>query len=428
MAKGATMSPSSAESLRIALLVYRGNPRCGGQGVYTRHLSAELTRLGHSVTVFSGQPYPELVDGVELVKVPSLDLYRDDDPFRWPRRRELTSLEDLFELATMRAGTFAEPRAFSRRVAEVLARRRGDFDLVHDNQCLGSGLVRLVERGWPVVASIHHPITVDRALDLAHAPTRARKQAIHRWYGFASMQEQVARRLSMLLTVSESSRRDIVSEMGVDVSRLRVVPVGVDASVFRPLPTVPRSAGRIITTASADVPLKGLVPLLEAIAKLRVEHEEAHLVVIGQPRAAGAVPATIDRLGLAGAVEFRSGISDEELVNEYARATLAVVPSLYEGFSLPAIEAMACGVPLVATTGGALPEVVGADGSTACLVHPDDPGELCTALAELLEDAPRREALALAGRARVLERFSWEACARATAACYRELLEGDQRC
>ena len=418
----------SQRPLRVAFLVYRGNPHCGGQGVYTRHLTAALSRLGHAVTVFAGQPYPELADGVELVRVPSLDLYRDADPFRRPRRRELTSAADLLELATMRSGGFGEPRTFSRRVAAELARRAGAFDLVHDDQCLGDGLLGVLAAGTPVLASIHHPIAIDRAVDLAHAEGRLRALSVRRWYGFSAMQRRVAGRLPLLLTVSESSRRDIVREMGVADERLVVVPVGVDTAIFRPLPGVARAPGRLITTASADVPLKGLVPLLEALAKLRVEHEEAHLVVIGRPRAESGVPATLERLGLADAVTFLSGISDEELVREYARATLAVVPSLYEGFSLPAVEAMACAVPLVATTGGALPEVVGPDGGTGRLVAPDDPGALALTIGGLLDDEAARARLGAAGRERVAERFSWERCAEGTVAAYRRLLAGSGGC
>ena len=414
--------------LRVAFLVYRGNPRCGGQGVYTRHLSRELARLGHEVTVFAGQPYPELDDGVELVKVPSLDLYRDVDAFRRPRRRELTSPTDLVELATMWSGGFGEPRTFSRRVAEVLAARSGDFDLVHDDQSLGSGLLNLLGAGWPVIASIHHPITIDRSLDLSHAESPRRQASLRRWYRFATMQARVARRLPALLTVSESSKRDIVSEMGVDAQRVHIVPVGVDLSVFRPLPTVARVPGRILTTASADVPLKGLVPLLEALAKLRVEREDGHLVVIGNPREHSPARAVIERLGLAPFIEFKNGISDEELVAEYAACSVAVVPSLYEGFSLPAAEAMACGVPVVATTGGALPEVLGPDGEAARLVAPDDPGALCTALGEVLGDAPQSRALGAGGLRRVTARFTWQRCALGTAAAYRALLEEAGRC
>ncbi|MGH9304429.1 MAG: glycosyltransferase family 4 protein [Acidimicrobiales bacterium] len=415
----------TATRLRVAYLVYRGNPRCGGQGVYTRHLSRELTALGHDVTVFSGQPYPELDDAVELVKVPSLDLYREPDPFRIPRLSELKSRTDLYELATMCCAGFPEPRTFTIRARGLLRRRLGEFDLVHDDQSLGSGILSMMSDGWPVIETIHHPISVDRELDIAHAATAWRRLTLRRWYGFVRMQTRVAKKVPRVITVSESSRRDIAAEFGVDAERIAVVPVGVDDSVFRPRPEVVRIPGRLVTTASADVPMKGLVPLLEALAKTRTEVASAHLVVVGRLREQSRVPAVVERLGLRRAVSFVSGISDEELARLYASAEVAVVPSLYEGFSLPAIEAMASGVPLVATTGGALPEVAGRDGETALLVAPDDPSALAGALVRVLSDGELRARLGAAGRRRTLQRFTWPVTARGTAEQYRVLL--DQR-
>jgi glycosyltransferase involved in cell wall biosynthesis len=414
--------PNQARRLRIAYLVYRGNPRCGGQGVYTRHLTRELTALGHSVTVFSGPPYPELEAPVELVKVASLDLYREPDPFRVPKLREFTSPTDVLEFALMCTAGFPEPLTFSLRARRLLAGRLGDFDLVHDNQSLGRGIAGMMRDGWPVLATIHHPITVDRELDMSHAEGWRRRLTLRRWYGFVGMQARVARALPRVVTVSESSRRDIAEQLGVEPRRIAVVPVGVDSSVFRPLPNVERVRGRIMTTASSDVPMKGLLPLLEALAKVRSERDDAHLVVVGRLREGSTIPAALERLGLKDVVRFVSGVSDQEIVELYAEAELAVVPSLYEGFSLPAIEAMACGTPLIATTGGALPEVVGEDGVSALLVPPDDPGALAHAIVTAFADESLRLRLGLAGRWRVAERFTWQVTARATAEQYFELL------
>jgi glycosyltransferase involved in cell wall biosynthesis len=298
----------------------------------------------------------------------------------------------------------------------------GEFDIVHDNQSLGSGLLGIMRDGWALLGTIHHPITVDRELDLLHATTLRRKLTLRRWYGFIEMQRRVARQLPRVVTVSESSCVDINAQLGVPLERMAVVPVGVDEEVFRPRPDIARVGGRLVTTASADVPMKGLIPLLEALAKLRTEREDAHLVVVGRLRDGSNVPAVLDRLCLRGAVEFRSGISDDDLSRLYATAEVAVVPSLYEGFSLPAIEAMASGVPLVATTGGALPEVAGTDGETALLVRPDDPSALAAGLLRALEDADLRARIGLAGRKRTLERYTWPVTARLTAENYRILL------
>ena len=419
-------APPGPGGLRIAYLVYRGNPRCGGQGVYTRHLARELVGLGHSVEVFAGQPWPVLDDGVGFTPVPGLDLYRDPDPFRVPHPREFHSSEDLLEFGVMCTAGFPEPRTFSRRARRLLAARRGDFDLVHDNQSLGSGLLGMMEDGWPLLTTLHHPITVDRVLALSHAENAYRRLTQRRWFGFLGMQMRVAKQLPRIVTVSESSKVDISAQMGVDLARMTVVPVGVDHTVFRPRPDRPRIPGRIMVTSSSDVPMKGLVPLLEALAKLRTERD-VELAVIGRPTEGGRVARTIDRLGLSHAVHCVSGISDDELAGMYAEAQVAVVPSLYEGFSLPAIEAMACGVPLVATTGGALPEVVGADGETALLVTPDDPEALATGISRILDDDALAARLGEGGRQRVLGRFTWEATARGTAEQYRLLLDDHRR-
>jgi len=415
--------PPGPRGRRIAFLIYRGNPRCGGQGVYTRHLTRELVALGHSVEVFSGPPWPELDEGVGFTPVRGLDLYRDPDPFRVPARSEFTSLDDVVEFATMCLAGFGEPLAFSRRIVGELTPRRAEFDIVHDNQCLGSGIAELHRRGWPLLETLHHPITVDRSIALDHAEGAWQRFTTRRWFGFLRMQVRVARQLPSVLTVSANSRLDINRQMHVPLERLTVVPVGVDQTVFRPDPTVVARPGRLMVTSSSDVPMKGLVPLLEAVAKLRVERD-LELCVIGKPSTNGRVAKAIERLGLADIVTTITGVSDAALARLYAEAEVAVVPSLYEGFSLPAIEAMACGVPVVATTGGALPEVVGESGRTGVLVTPDDPEALVTAIRDLLDDPATRARLGAAGRERVMERFTWQVTARGTAACYDAILTG----
>ncbi|WP_406264373.1 glycosyltransferase family 4 protein [Actinacidiphila glaucinigra] len=418
---------AEARPLRIALLTYKGNPFCGGQGVYVRHLSRELARLGHSVEVIGAQPYPvldELGDGVRLTELPSLDLYRQPDPFRTPKRDEYRDWVDALEVGTMWTGGFPEPLTFSLRARRHLAARRGAFDVIHDNQTLGYGLLGGPDAlGAPLVTTIHHPITVDRQLELDAAQGWKRRASVRRWYGFTRMQKRVSRRLPSVLTVSGSSRQEIVDHLGVPEDRVHVVHIGADTGLFSPDPSVPEVPGRIVTTSSADVPLKGLVHLVEALAKLRTEHPDAHLVVVGKRADDGPVAAAIERYGLGGAVDFVKGISDEELVDLVRGAQVACVPSLYEGFSLPAAEAMATGTPLVATTGGAIPEVAGPDGETCLAVPPGDPGALATALGRLLRDTELRRRLGLAGRERVLARFTWERAAIGTAEHYRAAIE-----
>jgi glycosyltransferase involved in cell wall biosynthesis len=415
------------QDIKLAFLVYRGNPRCGGQGVYTRYLTRELSRLGVYVEVFSGPPYPELDDGIKLNKVESLDLYRDPDPFRVPKLKEFKSLIDLLEFAIMSCSGFPEPLTFSLRARKLLQTRKSDFNLIHDNQCLGTGLLKMMRDGWPLIATIHHPITVDRELDLMHAKSLLKRLATRRWYGFLRMQKRVAQKMERVLSVSYSSRADVSKALGVDLNKISVVPVGVDHSIFRPMPNITKVPGRIMTTASADVPMKGLVPLLEAVAKLRTENNEAHLLVVGKLRPESRVKGVIERLDLSGAVEFVHSIDDQKLVELYAQAQVAVVPSLYEGFSLPAIEAMACQVPLVATTGGALPEVVGPNNESALTVEPNNPFELSQAISKILEDKELADRLGHSGRSRVLKKYTWQETARLTLENYIEYLESKRR-
>jgi len=404
--------------MRIALLSYRSKPHCGGQGIYIRHLSRELTNLGHQVEVFSGQPYPELDPGVALTKVPSLDLYREPDPFRIPKPREFRDLVDVEEFLTMCTAGFPEPKTFSTRVARLLRDRLDDFDIVHDNQVLGYGMLDIEKMGLPLITTLHHPITFDRRIDLAAAPWR-KKLSVRRWYGFLRMQGKVARQARKILTPSQASKRDIVKDFGVDASRLQVILLGVDDG-FVP-PKVPRVPGRILAMASADAPMKGIATLLEAFAKLRTERD-VELLLVTKPQPGGRTEQLIDRLSIADSVRFVHGVSEADLVDLMGSAEIACVPSLYEGFSLPTAELMACATPLVVSRAGAIPEVVGPDGECADLVTPGDVGELEAALAALLDDPARRERMGRAGRERVQELFSWRAVAAATAAAYEEVI------
>lgn len=415
------MAPAD-QPLRIALLSYRGKPHCGGQGVYVHHLSRALTNLGHHVEVLSGQPYPVLDDRVPLHQLPSLDIFNDAHPGRMPGFWEIKSWADAAEVGSFMTGAFSEPLAFSIRAWQMLRSRVGDFDLVHDNQSLGYGLLGIERDGLPVLGTIHHPITVDRQLELEHARSPVERLGKRRWYSFTRMQSRVARRLQRIITVSESSRDDIARDQKVPRHLMHVVPVGVDPEQFRPLPGVERKPEQIITTASADVPMKGLRYLLEAVAKLRTERD-VRLIVIGKPREGGTSAEAIASLGLSQVVEFISGVPDERIVELYATSSVAVVPSLYEGFSLPAIEAMCSGTPLVATTGGALPEVAGTDGETCVSVPPGDSEALAAALSRVLDNPKLASRIGAAGRERVISRWSWRHTAEQTVEHYRTLLD-----
>jgi glycosyltransferase involved in cell wall biosynthesis len=320
---------------------------------------------------------------------------------------------DVLETAMMWGGAFPEPLTFSIRAVRALAARRGDFDVVHDNQGLGYAMLALSRLNLPLVTSIHHPISVDRRIDLASVRGLARLDK-GRWYGFVRMQARVARwqakHGASLITVSESSKQDICRDFKVPAQRVRIIPLGVDTRVFHP--AGPRVPGRIVSVASADSALKGTSTLLRAVAKLATERD-VHLMVVGKP--AKQTQRLIGQLSLAARVTFSSGLTDEAYAALLASAEIAVVPSLYEGFSLPAVEHMASGTPLVASRAGALPEVTG---DAAESFKPGDSEELSRLLLRLHDSPGEREALAKLAEHRVSERFAWPTVARATAEVY----------
>ena len=416
-------APGPDDPLRIAYLTYRGKPHVGGQGVYTRHLTKALVDLGHHAEVLSGQPYPIVDERVPLIELPSLDIYNEYFPMRMPAFWELKDRWDWAEVTAFSTGTFPEPLSFSLRAWDHLRQRAGEFDLVQDNQCLGYGLLVMERMGLPVLGTIHHPITMDRRLEMEHAETPWQRWSKSRWYAFTKMQTRVAKRLRRVITVSRNSYDDICRDHQVSPEKLFIVPVGVDPDLFVPIPGIERKPNQIISTASSDVAMKGQRYLLEALAKLRADRPELKLVMVGRLKEGSAAQRTIEQLGLQGAVEFVSGISDERIVELYNESACAVVPSLYEGFSLPAIEAMSTGCPLVATTGGAIPEVAGPDGETCYMTIPGDSESLAAGIRRALDDPTGALRIGSAGRDRVINRWSWRHTAVRTVDHYRALLD-----
>lgn len=424
--------------LRICLLTYRGNPRSGGQGIYARLLSKALVDLGHDVDVWSGQPYPELYPEVGLTEVPSLDLWNDTALFRTPSLGELLDPPNfpinIVEWAKTRMGGFPEPITFSQRVARKLREHGGKpYDVVHDNQCLGPGLLTL-QKHMPVVATIHHPVTVDRRIAYQAAKTVKQKFGLRQFYGFLPTQLKVSRKLDRVMTVSEAARTDLQREYGIDGERMSVVGNGINLDVFSPRPEVTRNPNQLITTLSSDAPLKGFRFLLDALHRLRKAGRDLHLIVIGTPGEETDTRRRIADLELGSSITFTGRVEAEDIARHYSESSIAVVPSLYEGFGFPAGEAMACEVPVVSSRGGALPEVVGEDGVTGRLVRPGDGAALSKAIGELLDSPTTARRIGMAGRQRVLEQFTWKRAAERTVDVYREALaahrarHGDSPC
>lgn len=415
----AAVHPASQKPLRIAVLSYRSAPLTGGQGIYVSHLTRALARLGHHVTVISGPPYPVLDDEIELIRLPSLDLHTSDNAFKEFRWRFIASPTDFYEWISHNTGKFSEPYTFGQRAAAFLKRNKHRFDIVHDNQSLSWGLLRIASLGLAVTATIHHPITKDRDIALAAEPNKGLRFLIKRWHSFLDMQMDVARRLPHIVAVSHATKRDVITEFGVAQDSVTVIHNGIDADIFHPLPSAQRHRARILTTASADVPLKGLADLIDAFAQVLETHPDTELRIIGSLRD-GPTAKRIAALGLTDKIEFKNGLTEKQLATEYATATLAVCPSLYEGFGFPVAEALASGTPVVATCGGALPEVVGDAGLIVPVAAPE---KMADAIRTLLNDSKQRNDLGRKGRARMVEHFNWNTTAQTYADVFRTAIE-----
>ncbi|TLM77649.1 glycosyltransferase family 4 protein [Microbulbifer harenosus] len=410
---------ASNRPLNICLLGYRSHPHCGGQGIYLHYLSKALVEAGHNVDVISGQPYPDLDARVRLIKMPGLNLYEHENPTRALKLRHLLSWADFYEWFGKLTGAFAEPYAFGRRAARYLRRHGNHYDVVHDNQSLSYGLLDIEAAGIPVVATIHHPITRDRQLALDAAPDWFYRLLVRRWHSFLNMQIKVSRRLKHIVTVSTQSLNDVVEQFGVSPSQLRLIYNGIDTDIFSPQPQVAVNPFQIMTTASADQPLKGLRFLLQAMALLHGRFPQLQLLVVGKLKEGGATEQLLQELKLDKHVRFVSGISSQQLVEHYTSSAMVVCPSLYEGFGLPAGEAMACGVPVISSDGGALPEVVGDAG---LVVPAGDSGALARGIERLLSDPSLRAEMAKAGRRRIEEQFSWQVAAKSLVSYYRDII------
>lgn len=409
--------PEPATSLRIAILGYRSHPFGGGQGIYIKYLSKALVEAGHQVDVISGEPYPHLDERVKLIKLPGLNLY--ENGLLSLRPKHLTSFANIVEWFSKLTGGFAEPYAFGRRANAYLKEHGHQYDLIHDNQCLAYGMLDIQQR-QPLVTTLHHPITSDLQLALNACTNPWQRLLVRRWHSFLIMQGKVVRRLQHIITVSERSQIDIADAFGIQSQSIHLIYNGIDTEEFAPRQGVERNPWRIMATASADQPLKGLRYLIEAYAQLLPSYPQLELLVVGKPREGGPTEQLLKRLKLEDKVRFVSGISTEQLVDYYAEASIAVVPSLYEGFGLPAGEAMACEVPVIAAKGGALPEVVGDAGIQVATA---DSNAIAKAIENLLDNPEKRQQLAKAGRARILQQFSWQVAAKTLTQYYFQVLE-----
>ena len=393
--------------MKIGILSYRSHPYSGGQGIYVRHLSKALQRLGHEVTVLSGPPYPQLDAEIELEKIPSLDLFGSEDRIKEFKFSLLFSPLDLYEWISVMTGGFPEPYTFGRRVLRHLKASEREFDVILDNQSLCYSLLD-IQKLYPLAVTIHHPITKDHRLEIENASNWKERLSSRRWHNFLPMQKKVSPKLNKIICVSGPSKQDVVEEFLVNPENVEVILNGIDIDTFKPGSDSKVVENRIVTTASADIPLKGLRFLINALPRVLKDFPETHLMVIGKSPNESKIRKLIDDLHLNEKISFKSNLSEEEIVDIYHTSQIAVIPSLYEGFGFGAGEAMACGTPLISTDSGGLKDVIG---DSAIKIASGSIEEIENKIISLFQDPEKREQLSLKGRNRMEELFDWKIAA-----------------
>jgi glycosyltransferase involved in cell wall biosynthesis len=391
--------------LNIAILSYRSAPFGGGQGIYVHDISKALSFMGHQVDVISGPPYPNLDEKVNLIKLPGLDLFHTfsfKDRLKTFIKKKNKRAIDFYEFFSIFFGGFPEMRTFGIRAKEFLDKNH-DYDIVIDNQSISYGMLQ-IQKKFPLIEIIHHPITKDYKFELQSNSGFMYRLSRHRWYSFLKMQKRVAPQLKTIVTPSINSLKDIEIDFNVNKQNINVINNGLDIDIFIPYKEIRRNPTKLITTASADVALKGLDYTLKSLASLVNDFPEISLLVIGKMKKGGHTSRLIDELGIKDIVFFKTGLSKEEIAKEYASSSIAIVSSLYEGFGYPVIEAMSCEVPLIATDVSSIPELVC---DYAKLIPAKNTNELSNAIRDILHDYPHYKNIAVKGRQHIVDKFNW---------------------
>ena len=397
------------QKLNIAISSYRSAPFGGGQGIFIYELSRALQSLGHNIDIISGPPYPNLVSKIKLIKSPGLDLF---STFIFTERLALffnkknKSTDDWYEFISALFGGFPEIKTFGNRISTLL--QDSSYDILIDNQSLSFGILEL-QNQLPVIEIIHHPITKDYDYDIQFSKSVIQKISKWRWFSFLKMQKKVAPLMKVISTPSINSKDDIVKDFNVSKKKIVVIPNGIDHIKFSPKKNINRNPGQLITTASADVPLKGLDFTLKAIYSLKKDFPNIKLVVIGAPRVGGHTERLIQKLNLEANIIYKTDLTKEEIAIEYACSNIAIVSSLYEGFGFPVGEAMACSIPLIATNVASIPEITS---SFAELIPEKDPNSIEQAIRKIFLNPSKYQIRADAGRMHIIENFDWQKIAK----------------
>ncbi len=403
-------------SLRVAMvsvhtcpLAALGGKETGGMNVYVRELSRELWRMGVTVDIFTRSQDPAIPREVVFAE-----------------RVRVVHLVAGPEAPLPREAVYAHLPAFTEAVEEWRRATGVAYDVIHAHYWLSGAVALALRERWraPVLQMFH---TLGRLKNDAARHGRDREPDVR-----LRTEAHIVAAADRIVAANAVERADLVRHYGAAAARIRVIPCGVDTTLFAPLPQAEArrclglGPGPLLLYVGRIAPIKGLDTLLEAVRRLRQAGRPVRLLVVGgetdEPRDGheADVRALAGRLGLDGAVTFVGPQPQQALRCWYAAADVTVLPSYYESFGMVALEAMACGTPVIASRVGGLPSTV-RDGLTGLLVPDGDAETLAAGIARVLDTPDLRRRLAREG-VRWAAQHRWPCVAEAVCRVYADLV------
>ena len=407
-------------SLKIALLSYRSDPFSGGQGIYIKNISEALHNRGHEITIFSGNPLPEVNKAIKVVRIETPGFFETFDSLE--RLKIFTSLEknrlnfmDFFETFT---GTFTEPVFFGERLVKnkYFQETVDEFDIFHDNQSISSYPETVLKK---LVTTLHHPIHVDKEIDLTSEKSFLKRLSIKRWYSFLNFQKKNLKAVKKVISPSLSSKNDICRYFDYPSKNISVIWNGINLDDCKFHQRESFNAN-FVTIISADVPMKNLKTVLKALHLLKQEGINAKLTIVGDLREDNN--KLIDRLGLTKEITYKSKLPRKQLIQSLNNADIGIAPSKYEGFGFPLVEMIATGLPVIVSDKASLPELAG---NAGLIFNSSDSNDLKEKMKELIENAALRNKVAENSKLRRDDFFGWDEYAKKLEDLYKEIISGN---
>ena len=407
-------------SLKIALLSYRSDPFSGGQGIYIKNISEALHNRGHEITIFSGNPLPEVNKAIKVVRIETPGFFETFDSLE--RLKIFTSLEknrlnfmDFFETFT---GTFTEPVFFGERLVKnkYFQETVDEFDIFHDNQSISSYPETVLKK---LVTTLHHPIHVDKEIDLTSEKSFLTRLSIKRWYSFLNFQKKNLKAVKKVISPSLSSKNDICRYFDYPSKNISVIWNGINLDDCKFHQRGSFNAN-FVTIISADVPMKNLKTVLKALHLLKQEGINAKLTIVGDLREDNN--KLIDRLGLTKEITYKSKLPRKQLIQSLNNADIGIAPSKYEGFGFPLVEMIATGLPVIVSDKASLPELAG---NAGLIFNSSDSNDLKEKMKELIENAALRNKVAENSKLRRDDFFGWDEYAKKLEGLYKEIISGN---